>query len=207
MFNTIRQAIDDTLNETAPAVALKEAAAASLRAEPIKATASSAIAAPAIAVTPVATAAAATAVVVASSDSNPSASPAAPAATPRSTGIADITRMGDTIVATLTELELCGDAGAARLDDLLDTLHQSGCTNFILDLLNVRLIDSCCLGTMVATANRLAAAGGRIALVNPAHSVEQLFRLTRLDRVFTIHKDVMSALQALERKAEQRTAS
>lgn len=111
--------------------------------------------------------------------------------------------MGATIVATLTDLELCGDAGAAKLDDMLDTLHQSGCTNFILDLLNVRLIDSCCLGTMVQTANRLAAEGGKIALVNPAHSVEQLFRLTRLDRVFTIHKDVMTALEALDRKAEQ----
>jgi anti-sigma B factor antagonist len=205
MFNTIRQAVDDVLNETEPGLVTQGAAAAtgSLRAaasdvvtvgrtpaggEPVSARAAE---------TP------------ASAESTPASSAAAPpvatspAGSPHSAGIADINRMGNTIVATLTELELCGDAGAAKLDDMLDTLHQSGCTNFILDLVNVRLIDSCCLGTMVQTANRLAAEGGKIALVNPAHSVEQLFRLTRLDRVFTIHKDVMTALQALERKAEQ----
>jgi anti-sigma B factor antagonist len=126
--------------------------------------------------------------------------PAAVEAVDAVTGsVADITQMGTTVIATLTELELCGDLGAARLDHLLDRLHQSGCPNFILDLQNLRLIDSCCLGALVQATNRLATAGGRIALVNPAHSVEQLFRLTRLDRVFPIFKDVMTALRAIER--------
>lgn len=206
MFNTIRQAVDDVLNETEPvlvtttvAAAVGSLGAASAEVATVGKTASIAVpgatdpaSASAVSASPHATAAAA------STPDTTSVGAASP-----SSGIADITRMGATIVATLTDLELCGDAGAAKLDDMLDTLHQSGCTNFILDLLNVRLIDSCCLGTMVQTANRLAAEGGKIALVNPAHSVEQLFRLTRLDRVFTIHKDVMTALEALDRKAEQ----
>ena len=42
----------------------------------------------------------------------------------------------------------------------------------------------------------------RIAVVNPNHSVHYIFRLTRLDRVFSICSDVMSALDAVDRTRE-----
>jgi anti-anti-sigma factor len=59
-------------------------------------------------------------------------------------------------------------------------------------------MDTACLGCLVEALNRLAASGGRIALVNPNHSVSYVFRLTRLDRVFSICSDVPAALAAVE---------
>jgi anti-sigma B factor antagonist len=115
--------------------------------------------------------------------------------------MADVVRMGDTAVATLTVMELSAEDGAALLGQLLGRLAQSGATSIVLDLQNVQYIDSRCLGSLVAAANELSArsGAGRIALVNPAHGVEHLFRLTRLDRVFPIYSDVMTALKAIER--------
>jgi hypothetical protein len=45
----------------------------------------------------------------------------------------------------------------------------------------------------------MASSGGRIALANTVGRVAYLFRLTRLDRVFPICKDVMSAIEAIEK--------
>ena len=61
-------------------------------------------------------------------------------------------------------------------------------------------MDSACLGCLVEALNRLAARGGRIALANGNHSVQYLFRLTRLDRVFAICPDVMTALQQMQQR-------
>jgi anti-sigma B factor antagonist len=114
--------------------------------------------------------------------------------------IADVQLMGTTAVATVTVTELSHDSGAHQLADLLTELADTGAEDFILDLHAVQFMDSACLGCLVEALNRLAAQGGRIALANGNHSVQYLFRLTRLDRVFVICPDVMSALQQMERR-------
>ena len=113
--------------------------------------------------------------------------------------IASINYIGPVAVATLTVTELTQDDGVVQLTELLDDLAQSGAKHFVLDVCNVQHMDSSCLGCLVEALNRMAANGGRIALVNADHSVAYLFRMTRLDRVFPICSDVMAALKAMER--------
>jgi anti-sigma B factor antagonist len=72
----------------------------------------------------------------------------------------------------------------------------------VFDLQNVKHMDSSCVGAMVEMLTRLQRSGGAIALVNAAQSVEYLFRLTRLDRLFPICRDVMTAIQAVERASK-----
>lgn len=134
------------------------------------------------------------------------ATPPAPAPRPCN-AIADVQLMGSTAVATLTVMELAADQGAALLADLLDDLAATGAQHFVLDIQNVQQMDSQCLGCLVEATNRLAARGGKIALVNASHSVSYLFRLTRLDRVFPICPDVMAALNAVEREENARRSA
>ena len=108
--------------------------------------------------------------------------------------------VGQTIMATLTVTELADDTGASRLADLLEDLASCGALHLVLDIQNVQFMNSACLGCLVETLNKITVNGGKIALVNPAQSVQSLFRLTRLDRVFLIHHDVMTALEAVEGK-------
>ena len=61
-------------------------------------------------------------------------------------------------------------------------------------------MDSACLGCLVEALNRMAKSGGKIALANTAGSVQSLFRMTQLDRVFPICADVMAALTAVEKR-------
>jgi anti-sigma B factor antagonist len=113
--------------------------------------------------------------------------------------IAEVQRMGQTAVATLTVTELTQEKGVELLTDLLDELAESGAKHFVLDIQNVQFMDSACLGCLVEALNRLAKSGGKIALANTANSVQYLFRMTQLDRVFPICTDVMAAITVIER--------
>lgn len=124
--------------------------------------------------------------------------PVEPAAAHWNNPIADMILMGQTAVATLTVTELTQDEGAEMLAGLLDDLRQCGANHFVLDIQNVQHMDSTCLGCLVEALNAMAAHGGKIALANSHQSVEYVFRLTRLDRVFPICKDVVAAIDAVE---------
>ena len=118
--------------------------------------------------------------------------------------IAEVQRIGPTAVATLTVTELTQEQGVSMLAELLDDLSQSGATHFVLDIQNVQFMDSACLGCLVEALNRLASNGGRIALANTANSVQYLFKMTQLDRVFPICADVMAAMTAVEKPLQRK---
>jgi len=118
--------------------------------------------------------------------------------------LASFDRFGSTIIATLKERTLSGNEAAALVVALTDKLTEPGqiqARHVVLDLQNVEYMDSACIGVLVELLTRLQKAGGRVALVNAAANVECLFKLTRLDRLFPICRDVMRAIEAVERHA------
>jgi anti-sigma B factor antagonist len=126
-------------------------------------------------------------------------------AEPVQRGIAAVEHVGSsTVVATLTVTELTQEQGVNMMAELLQELIDSGAVNFVLDIQNVQYMDSACLGCLVEALNRVSSMGGRIALANTHHSVEYLFRLTRLDRVFPICGNVVAALDLLQKPAPVR---
>ncbi|MCA9280268.1 MAG: STAS domain-containing protein [Phycisphaeraceae bacterium] len=117
--------------------------------------------------------------------------------------LATYDRLGETLVATLTARTLSGPEASACVAELLENLRgPSGtCTHVVLDLQNVEYMDSACIGVLVELLTRLQQVGGQIALVNADPNVEYLFKLTRLDRLFPICRDVMKAIEVVERAA------
>lgn len=111
-------------------------------------------------------------------------------------------QLGQTLVATLTGESLSGAEAlelAAALCARVDPAAGGPARHVVLDLQNVRYMDSACVGVLVELLTRLQNTGGRIALVNADPNVEYLFKLTRLDRLFPICRDVMRAIEAVER--------
>lgn len=118
--------------------------------------------------------------------------------------LATFDHLGSTLVGTLTVRTLSGPEAANLVHDLLANLRsptKGTARHIVLDLQNVDYMDSACVGVLVELFTKLQNAGGRIALVNTAHNVEYLFKLTRLDRLFPICRDVMKAIEAMERAA------
>lgn len=68
----------------------------------------------------------------------------------------------------------------------INSLIESGTVSFIFDFSNCTFIDSTGLGALVSIYKRCLENSGDISLKSLNHDVEKLFKLTRLDRIFTI---------------------
>lgn len=123
--------------------------------------------------------------------------------------VATYDRLGVTLVGTPIQPALSGQDAARLAGELCQRIHEAyndpkstgGIKHVVLDLQNVQYMDSMCVGVLVELLTTLKEAGGRIALVNASSNVEYLFKLTRLDRVFPICRDVMKAIETVERQA------
>jgi anti-anti-sigma factor len=129
------------------------------------------------------------------------------ARTPQVQQLATYDRLGQTLVGTPLVATMSGPDAAALAAELCERIFNShrepgatsGVRHVVLDLQNIQYMDSMCVGVLVELLTTLTEAGGRIALVNASGNVEYLFKLTRLDRVFPICRDVMKAIEAVER--------
>ncbi len=121
------------------------------------------------------------------------------AAPPPPENLATLEKLGQTVVVTVTVTEISGLDAKTLIADLLQHIGAGGIRHVVFDLQSVSYMDSACIGALVEMLTLLQKSGGRIALTNAAQSVSYLFRLTQLDRVFPICRDVMEAITAVER--------
>jgi len=78
--------------------------------------------------------------------------------------------------------------------DYLLRLLESGQKALVLDLSDVRFVDSSGLGALLSGHKNAGLREGRLALAGVQARVQSMFELTRLHRVFEIHPTVEDAL-------------
>ena len=91
--------------------------------------------------------------------------------------------------------------GTGMLRDTVRNFLERGHNRILLNLEGVDFIDSAGLGELVRTHASVRSRGGHLKLVNPSASVHHLLRITKLDRVFDIMPDELSALSSLRQAA------
>lgn len=77
-------------------------------------------------------------------------------------------------------------AVAIQFKDRMRELTDDGPPHVVLDLSRVNFLDSSGLGAVVAAMKQVNA-GRRLELAGLTPTVQKVFRLTRMDTVFTIH--------------------
>ena len=93
-------------------------------------------------------------------------------------------QIGDTLVARVRESRI--DAAVAiRFKDRMREVLADPAPRIVLDLGQVEFLDSSGLGAVVAVT-KIAGPGRTLELAALTPTVEKVFRLTRMDRVFTI---------------------
>ncbi|WP_457650062.1 STAS domain-containing protein [Profundibacter sp.] len=85
---------------------------------------------------------------------------------------------------------------AIQFKDDLRTVTENGPPRVVLDLSHVDFLDSSGLGAVVA-AMKLLAPEQKLELAGLGTNVEKVFRLTRMDSVFTIHSTVDAAFDGI----------
>ncbi|NDD28961.1 MAG: anti-sigma factor antagonist [Proteobacteria bacterium] len=98
---------------------------------------------------------------------------------------------GTTIVALDGEIDV---HTAPRLREHLDTVLQGGSSRLVVDLENVRYIDSSGLSVLLETHRRAETAGGRMAIICTRSQILKLFSLTQLSEIFHVHASEGAAI-------------
>lgn len=117
-------------------------------------------------------------------------------------GVAQLTfdTLGATTVCTILDHDLTAD----RVSDLSLQIRSflmdnPAVKNLVLDLQNVDYLDSCCLNMLIVLMKSIRENGGQIAIASAQRSIAVLFKLTRLDSLFPIQRDVLSAIEYVDR--------
>jgi anti-sigma B factor antagonist len=84
-------------------------------------------------------------------------------------------------------------ACAIQFKDLMRELTQAACPQVILDMSRVAFIDSSGLGAVVAAMKALGPER-KLELSGLTATVQKVFRLTRMDTIFTIHAQLPVAI-------------
>jgi anti-sigma B factor antagonist len=74
-------------------------------------------------------------------------------------------------------------------------MKQSPSSTVVLDLSNVRFVDSTGVGAVVSVL-KIMGGSKQLVLAGLNETVQQLFKLTRMDKVFPIFPDVQHALNS-----------
>lgn len=108
------------------------------------------------------------------------------------------TREFDGINVFTLEFEELNHELASELKEIMFTKISEGRNKFILDLSNVKTVDSSGLGSLLFGKRQANSQNGDLLLVGVAESVQNLLRIAQLSRVFEIYDNVDDALTALK---------
>lgn len=111
----------------------------------------------------------------------------------------NVEQTGNIAVATVITPLLSVNEGQEIIGDLTERMRYNNARHFILDLKEVEFMDSSFLGSLVSLLQDVEHVRGRIALVNCQPNVAFLFKVTRLDSVFTMYDSVEDAKAELQK--------
>ena len=78
---------------------------------------------------------------------------------------------------------------------------RAGCRKLVLDLTNVRFLDSAGVGMLVVCSSTMEQAGGRLAVSGAAGKVGQVLEITHVNKVIGVYPDLAAACGWLAAKS------
>jgi anti-sigma B factor antagonist len=85
---------------------------------------------------------------------------------------------------------------APELRTAITGVLDDGARNLVVDLSETTFIDSMTLGVLLGAVKRLRPSGGTVHVVCVDPHIRRVFEITLLDRVFSLHADRRTALDA-----------
>ncbi len=102
-------------------------------------------------------------------------------------------------IATLTDEKILDESDIRGLDEsIMPLLEASPGVNLVLDFSNVKFMSSAVLGLLIRISRKIYESEGQFKLCGINPKIHEIFRITRLDRVFGIHADRYDAVRSLD---------
>ena len=104
-------------------------------------------------------------------------------------------RQGDVAVLSLKG-KLMGGPETQAVHEKVKELAENQVTKVVIDLGNVKWMNSSGLGTLMGSMTTIKNAGGELKLANVTEKVQSLFMITKLITIFDTHESVDEAVQS-----------
>jgi len=97
-------------------------------------------------------------------------------------------------IVTFTDEKILEDRDIQVLQDsIMSVIEQADGINLILNFCNVRFLSSAVLGLLIRISKKIYEHDGRLGLCSINPKIYEIFKITRLTKIFDIYDDVESA--------------
>jgi anti-sigma B factor antagonist len=86
-------------------------------------------------------------------------------------------------------------------ESLMGVIEQSEKINLILDFANVKFLSSAVLGLLIRVSKKIYEQDGQLRLCNISPRIYEIFKITRLTKIFDILPDRASAAASFEKES------
>jgi anti-sigma B factor antagonist len=101
-------------------------------------------------------------------------------------------------IVTFTDEKILEEKDVRQLEQSLASLiEQADGIVLVLDFMNVRFMSSAVLGLLIKVSKRVYEKEGRLALCAIGPKIYEIFKITRLTKIFDIYKDADAAVKHL----------
>jgi len=102
-----------------------------------------------------------------------------------------------TIVTFIDERILEEKDIRALQESITSVIEQAERMNLILDFCNVRFLSSAVLGLLIRISKKIYEGDGQLKLCNITPKIYEIFKITRLTKIFDIYPDLKGATESL----------
>lgn len=82
-------------------------------------------------------------------------------------------------------------------ESIMSVIDQAEQVNLILDFRDVRFLSSAVLGLLIRVSKRVYERDGQLRLCNIDPKIHEIFKITRLNKIFDICKDLEDATESI----------
>lgn len=107
------------------------------------------------------------------------------------------THEGDFLIVTLSG-DLIGEENGPEIIEELAKHNQKGNLLVIIDITEVRYINSSGIGVLITMLTKVRNKGGELCLINPSESVKKLLIITKLQAIFKVFDTISEAKSKLQ---------
>ena len=102
-------------------------------------------------------------------------------------------------IATLTDEQILDEGEVRALENsIMPLVEEAGAINLVIDFGNVKFLTSAALGLLIRVSKRIYESGGHLKLCGINPKILEIFKITRLDRIFDIYDDRPGAMQSFD---------
>jgi anti-sigma B factor antagonist len=107
----------------------------------------------------------------------------------------------DAVIISFTDEKILESKDVQVLkDSIMGVIEQAEGINLLLDFSKVKFLSSSVLGLLINISKRIYEQNGQMKLCNISDKIYEIFKITRLTKIFDIYEDRETALKSFDNK-------